>query len=380
MSDVAVCFFEVGFPRKKPMILQDLGSLDFPFWGNWHFIDFSLCNYSSIPSSDRYLFLQENRKIVSSFLTIKWKNEVIQILYINEFIEDFIRFLEQIPQKVILLSNISHIALYSYADIQKIIDAGVEEIIKISINGSPIDLYITDKDILLGYLRDYKSKSIKRTDIYEVLFEDILLTSFDSITEIPGELLFNNTLTQLYHNNLLLNEKINTRSCPSTFAALSLLGFPDKESYISGSGHVINSFIGSGSVISGYVENSIIFSDVVIEKNAKIYNSVIMNKNQVGKNAVIQNAVIFPYVNEVVKGVSNIGEKCYIGGKSTSLQNTDFPELVSDGITVIGSNSEVPKAFRIEGACLVGSDILKKDFKKMEKLKKGSCFFKVMEN
>ena len=54
---------------------------------------------------------------------------------------------------------------------------------------------------------------------------------------------------------------------------------------------VKNALVGTGSLIKGQIENSIIFRDVIIEEGAKIKNSVIMQRCKIGKKAVIENCI-----------------------------------------------------------------------------------------
>lgn len=50
--------------------------------------------------------------------------------------------------------------------------------------------------------------------------------------------------------------------------------------------------IGSGSIINGLVENSIMFSKVYTGDNSVIKNSIVMDKSYVGNNCLIENAII----------------------------------------------------------------------------------------
>jgi ADP-glucose pyrophosphorylase len=379
MHNFVVCFFEVGFPRNDTEIFRDLDSLEFPFWGNWHFIDFALSNFSALENQERIVFLEERKQPLVTFLSLKWKKEMVTIQVVKDIIEDFTAFLERTVSEVVILLNLSQIALYSLSEIEQIAMEKKDEITKITVNKSPLDLFIANRKNLLQLFRQYKRKTTPKTDLFSVIFDDILFHSFDSIIDIQGETLFNNNLMHLYHNNLYLIAKAAVTVDPAVLNTLSKNPVQERESYIASNGHVKNSFIASGVTVSGYVENSVVFSDVIIGKNAQVSNSVIMSKNQVGKGAIIQNSVIFPFFDEIVKGVSNIGEKCYIGGNSPGVQNKDFPEQVTEGITFIGANADIPRDFRIEAACIVGSNVAGKELKKLEKLKKGQCYQNRME-
>lgn len=55
---------------------------------------------------------------------------------------------------------------------------------------------------------------------------------------------------------------------------------------------VKGSLVGSGTILNGYVENSVLFTDVYIGENTYIKNSIIMHKTYIGNNCVIENAIL----------------------------------------------------------------------------------------
>ncbi len=79
---------------------------------------------------------------------------------------------------------------------------------------------------------------------------------------------------------------------------------------------VKNSFVANGCQIDGFVENSIIFRGVKIEKGCIIRNSIIMQKANIDENVHL-NYVVLDKRTTVNKGVTLIGDPSspYIGGK-----------------------------------------------------------------
>ncbi len=61
--------------------------------------------------------------------------------------------------------------------------------------------------------------------------------------------------------------------------------------YNSGS-MVRNSLVSSGSIINGYVENSILFKKVYVGNNCTIKNSIILNDVHIGDNTYIENCIV----------------------------------------------------------------------------------------
>ena len=61
--------------------------------------------------------------------------------------------------------------------------------------------------------------------------------------------------------------------------------------YNSGA-EVKDSLVGSGAIINGYVESSVLFTNVYVGENTSIKNSIIMHKTHIGNNCVIENAIL----------------------------------------------------------------------------------------
>lgn len=55
---------------------------------------------------------------------------------------------------------------------------------------------------------------------------------------------------------------------------------------------VRNSLVGSGSIINGLVENSVLFKKVYIGNNCVIKNSIILNDVYLGDNTYIENCIV----------------------------------------------------------------------------------------
>lgn len=55
---------------------------------------------------------------------------------------------------------------------------------------------------------------------------------------------------------------------------------------------VKNSLVSSGSIINGYVENSVIFKKVFVGENCVIKNSIIMNDVYLGDNVHLENCIV----------------------------------------------------------------------------------------
>lgn len=117
-------------------------------------------------------------------------------------------------------------------------------------------------------------------------------------------------------------------------------------SHIGTNAIVKNSFIGSNCSLKGEIENSVIFSSVVIEENSRIENSVILNGVKIGEDSFVKNSVI---------GEQNTNNLTI--GKHSAIGYID-PRQKECPLTVIAKNVHIPSPLVIEaGAFWDGNTI-----------------------
>ena len=114
--------------------------------------------------------------------------------------------------------------------------------------------------------------------------------------------------------------------------------------YIGFEGKANNSIIMSGCEIFGTVENSILASDVVVEKGAVVKNSIIMSDVVIGENASIEYSII----DENTK----VGSNAVIGYNV----NKDKPK-----ITVLGRNIVVDDGALVDTGKIIDNDVKKEE-------------------
>jgi len=104
------------------------------------------------------------------------------------------------------------------------------------------------------------------------------------------------------------------------------------------------SIVSEGSEIYGFVYNSILGPDVIVEEGAVINDSIIMEGCVIGKDSKIERTII--------DEKTTIGESSYIGF-GDDIVNEDHPHIYDTGITVIGAESSVPSNVTIGKNCVV---------------------------
>lgn len=344
-------------------------------WGNFFFLDFCLSNFQTKHRFRRILILEGAHRGIQSFIHTTWKREYLEIVPLTNGISEFIELLESDTSETIILNSASLVTAFAMTELVKIIGTAKSNRAKISIDGTPSNLYLMDRKNLIDLLRSFQNRFSAAESFTGSLFDDILHSSFDEIVNIPGEILFQNNLMQLYRQNMNLVTRQTTPTCQAALQRLSQPVVEGTPSYIGENGFIKGAFISSGVEIYGYVENSIIFPGVLVKSRTKIINSVIMNNNQIGRNALIQNAMMLPYQKEVKKGSSNIGSEVIIGGESTSAKNTQFPNQINRGLTVIGLDADIPRGTVIEQGCYLGAKVSKNRLRSLKHLRRGRSLF-----
>ena len=335
-------------------------------------MDFHLSSFTHKDLTRQVVLAGEFRRL-TSMIGSRWGHENLEIVPLIGDYQELLELMENEDTELIILASTSTVMLFSFEELLPLLKrTGKSRLIKISVDGSPADIYLAHRTHLIELLKSYASTYRGSTRVVSFLFEHILHTSFDTMENIPGTILFQNNLMQLYHRNL---ELLNRQRDPEF--SFHLQG-PDPgigeklDSYIGENASVCRSYLGTGVEIHGQVEGSIIFHGVTIKPKTRIVNSVIMSHNQIGSQVEIRNTLILPYRKEIMKGVVNIAHGAVIGGRSSTAANEDFPDQINGGITVLGIDVEIPARYRIEPACYVAGGATGNVWKRAKMLKRGS--------
>jgi len=109
---------------------------------------------------------------------------------------------------------------------------------------------------------------------------------------------------------------------------------------------VENSIIGSGSVINGIVEHSVIFGGVYVAEGARVVDSIVMNDSKIGENSFLDRVII---------------DKQVIVEREVCLGKED-ETWEGESITVVGKNCHIPSGTVIGKGCRIGPDLAVDDF------------------
>jgi ADP-glucose pyrophosphorylase len=375
MISCALILFETGLGLEIPGLTR-VAAAYFPFWGSLSLLDCTLSNFMPFDDSRRYLVTEARLRQLQPLGMQQWQKEPIETVPLQGGLDHFIELLKSVGSPMVILASTSAVALYKREHLYRFANRSRgRRIVKVAVEGIPMDLYIAERKHLIRTVASYKERFIDQASFSRFLFGEILHTAFETMADIPGTVLYQGNLTRLYRENLSLLDKMRSKRQRPLLGRLLAMADEGTPTHVGEKGVVRNSFLSPGVEVRGTVERSVIFPGVSIEEQSRITNSVIMNNNQIGKSAVVTNSLLLPYQKEVMKGSHNIEDGAVIGGSSLQPINRDFPEQINGGLTVIGPNGEIPRRTKIEQGCYIGPDVPVGRLKKLEKIKKGSSLY-----
>ena len=109
--------------------------------------------------------------------------------------------------------------------------------------------------------------------------------------------------------------------------------------YVASTARIKNAMIAEGCLISGEVENSIVFPGAVMEKGSRVKDSVIMSNVKISGNVKIEKAIIGEN--------TEVGEGSIIGGEFSAEEYSAASSKVDPKITVVEDNLQLAPHTRI---------------------------------
>lgn len=119
-------------------------------------------------------------------------------------------------------------------------------------------------------------------------------------------------------------------------------------------GTVVGSLVDNGCIIRGEVRNSILFPGVYVDSEARVSDAIVLSGVYVGPRAVVDCAVVDKDVF--------IGEGAIVGCGDRRTVNEDYPDLLDEGLTIVGKGTAIPEGARIGRNCCLDCFLRAEDF------------------
>jgi hypothetical protein len=322
--------------------------------------------------TDITIVLDESSRAASPALSARWKKPVARVHFLEDGLAELARLISASPCERIILAALSSIFVIEPAQLIALAAGAGHQVVKISVGRTPLELYCTGREHVARLHSSAAQRAQGKKPLRESLFEAALHAAIDLIEDLPGEVLFLNDLMQYYSANMWVIENCRSERYQRIVGRLPELADRGAESHIAERGIIRDSWIASGVEVEGTVEDSIIFPNVLIRRNAVVSRSVILTGNRIGAGAEIRGALILPFLAEVSRTSPNIGDNCAIGAKTSTMKNADFPGQIRDGMTLVGTNADIPNGFHAEAACCIAGGVPAATLRKLKVLRRGT--------
>jgi glucose-1-phosphate adenylyltransferase len=121
-------------------------------------------------------------------------------------------------------------------------------------------------------------------------------------------------------------------------------------------GRIRRSLISHGCIINGTVEHSVLSPGVFVAEGALVRDSILFPDCIVGPGSVLDRVILD---KQVV-----VGADVQLGSGEDRRPNRTQPRNLQSGLTVVGKAARIPSGLRIGRNCLIGSDVLERDFQR----------------
>jgi glucose-1-phosphate adenylyltransferase len=113
--------------------------------------------------------------------------------------------------------------------------------------------------------------------------------------------------------------------------------------------YIQRSLLDLGCIINGHVEHSVLSPGVFVEEGAVVRDSIIFDDCRIEAGAIIERAII----EKEVKA----GKNAYVGYGDDFAPNSERPDIVNTGVTIVGKRAEVQPYVRVGRNCVIGANV-----------------------
>lgn len=344
-----------------------------PFSPRFCSIDFAVSSLTTIGVREIAVFTKRDKDILLNYLVKSWPHYEFYVFDYIDIREKFVGFLNEFDRE----HKIDHIAIIKgnhpvWLDLKNAADAVDKSnniAVKFSAPGfkSSIPALLVEKKVFIKKCEDIllNEANLDSDMIHK------MMTSFHTrqVNVSEGYVLPFGSLKEYYDIHI---QMLGTYLEMDAFNARVPVKGESSQNVSSNFGrnsYVINSIVGENVEINGRIENSVIFSNVTIAKDAVVKNSLILPGNHIGPKAEITNAIIDEFSGD--SSTPNIGGHAVIGCENPSKKNQKFHSILNFGVTLVGKDARIPGGTKIGGNCYIDSFVPEAEINKDRKLSDG---------
>ncbi len=221
----------------------------------------------------------------------------------------------------------------------------IEKPKKTALTLASMGIYVFDKDVLLDQLR--KNVDIEDLDFGKHIIPGMIKDNPVFAYKFYGYWKDVGTYDSYLETNLGLIETVDKIKLDMYDPKWKIYTRSEELPAVKvGSKAVIKqALLSNGSIVAGNVERCVLSPGVVVHPLAKVTNSIILNDVEIKAGAIVDHCIIDKH--------TVIGENAMVGFGDDFTPNQEHPELLENGITVLGKHINVPKNMVIGRNCRI---------------------------
>ena len=173
----------------------------------------------------------------------------------------------------------------------KIVDMAVDYVAPADYLAS-MDIFVLSKKWLIKQVKEHIAHALYHMD------RDLVLGLFHAdsnsvnVYQFKGHAMFNESVEEYFHNSLALNNK-KVRNDLFHFNHPVYTKVRDRvPSYYGEDCEIENCTVADGCILEGEVEDSVLFRQVTVEKDAEVENCIVMNDTVIGEGAELKYVIL----------------------------------------------------------------------------------------
>jgi hypothetical protein len=367
--NAAVVICDTPVAANVPGFRAGAPTADFPFWGQYYCLDFAVANLA--PLADRGLIIvtvEQNREVVQRLLR-RHTSVSAKVLTAGSGGGALTATIAASGAEVTIIAATSSVALLDAKQLVRQYQPSAQSLARLTVGRNNLDTYIGATETCLEALHvlaNDLSPGESPANGLRDLFAKTLPAAASGQLSVPGRALFGGNVRHLHSEHLWLVDNSESEEFLALCRPLTSVVADGMlaDAYIGAGAVVKNSVIGSGCQVDGSVERSFLFPGCSVAAGSRVFNSVIMIGNRIGSGAEVVNSLVFPSDDRQPNAMRvgggrdtpTIGEKSRVGRLPSNVANVDFPRQIR-GLTVIGTNPNIPARMHVQSGCYVGADV-----------------------
>ncbi len=354
--------------ETKPHLLElssNTSRYQIPIASRYRIIDWVISNAFNIGAENVVLFEKFHPDVLDDFLENYFlSNRAPETKILrrnnNNVFEDFRNVIKNENTDVFVIYNGDNPAIADFRNAKREFDSCGQNACVFRVYydmepGEQFKILFAQKKTLLKILDNLISNAVNLPVPFETLCNNVINSSMPE-KKIRGFMRHIENINDYYNCNM---EFIKNQKIFSDLFSKNPLGsflISEGNAKIHRGATVKNALLGDNAQIYGHVENSIIFTNTVVQKGAVLKGCIVLGNNVIGKKSTLIRTIIDQAHEDRISPHPNIGIGAEIGRNTQNTINSLFKTELFAGITFIGKDCYIPRNVKIGSGCYIKSN------------------------